>query len=109
MRIMRTLIALTGLVCMWLCVAPHPTEALSIGNVAVVEQTNFCEHCVNVEQTNVALIFQDIVASNPTTPSRFDPTAATRYALSVYHAPEQERAYVPSVSDGRRRVCDSHL
>jgi hypothetical protein len=45
----------------------------------------------------------------PTTPSRFDPTIATRYALSVYQAPEQERAYVTSVSDGRRRVCDSHL
>jgi hypothetical protein len=34
---------------------------------------------------------------------------ATRYALSVDHAAEQARAYVTSVSDSRRRVCDSHL
>ena len=54
-------------------------------------------------------ILEQLFEASPTTPSRFDPTAATRYALSVYHAPEQERAYVPSVSDGRRRVCDSHL
>ena len=46
---------------------------------------------------------------NPTTPSRFDLIVAPRYALSVYQAPKQERAYVPSVSDGRRRVCDSYL
>src|SRR4029450_12307415 len=49
--------------CGWLCVATHPSEALSIGNVAVVEQTNFCQHCVDVEQENVALIFQDIAVS----------------------------------------------
>src|SRR5215471_14852473 len=46
---------------------------------------------------------------NPTTPSRFDPIVATRYALSVDQAPDQERADVPSVSDGRRRVCEAHL
>jgi PEP-CTERM motif len=64
MRIRRTLLVLAGLACVWLCVAPHPSEALSIGNVAVVEQTNFCQHCVDVEQENVALIFQDIAVSS---------------------------------------------
>jgi hypothetical protein len=64
MRIRRTLLVLAGLVCAWLCVAPHPSEALSIGNVAVVEQTNFCQHCVDVEQENVALIFQDLAVSS---------------------------------------------
>ena len=64
MRIRRTLLVLAGLASVWLWVAPHSSEALSIGNVAVVEQTNFCEHCVNVTQSNEALIFQDIAISS---------------------------------------------
>ena len=64
MRIRWTLLVLAGLAFVWLCVAPHPSEALSIGNIAVVEQTNFCEHCVDVEQDNVALIFQDIAINS---------------------------------------------
>ena len=47
--------------------------------------------------------------SNPTTLSRFDMPIGTPYALPAYHAPYQEALYVPSVSDGRRRVCDSPL
>jgi hypothetical protein len=64
MRSRRTLLVLAGLVSVWLCVAPHSSEALSVGNVAVVEQTNFCEHCMNVTQTNEAFIFQDIAISS---------------------------------------------
>src|SRR2546427_6107847 len=46
---------------------------------------------------------------NPTTLSRFDMPIGTPYALPAYHAPYQEALYVTSVSDGRRRVCDSPL
>src|SRR5262249_41416344 len=78
MRIRRTLLGLAGLACVWLCVVPHPSEALSIGNVAVVEQTNFCQHCVDVEQENVALIFQDLAVSSifvySPAPGTLDPT-----------------------------------
>ena len=50
-----------------------------------------------------------LVGLNPTTLSRFDITVGTPYALLAYHAPYQEAVYVTSVSDGRRRVYDSHL
>jgi len=86
MRIRRTLRILAALVIVWLCATPHPTEALSMGNVAVVEQTNFCEHCVNVEQTNEALIFQliatsDILVYSPP-PGTLDPAWFTTMGTS---------------------------
>jgi hypothetical protein len=45
----------------------------------------------------------------PTTLSRFDMTVGTHYFLPAYYVPYQEGLYVTSVSDGRRRVCDSPL
>jgi len=45
----------------------------------------------------------------PTTPSRFDIIAASRYACPADGAQHQEAAHVTSVSDGRRRVCNTHL
>jgi len=55
----------------WLWFAPSSATALpivedlpTIGNIAAVEQTNYCENCIDVLQSNVALIFQDISNGN---------------------------------------------
>jgi len=46
---------------------------------------------------------------SPTAPSKFDMRAATRYARPAYGRQRQEAAYVTSMSDGRRWVCDSYF
>src|SRR5215470_2808286 len=47
--------------------------------------------------------------TNPTTISKFDMTVSMPYALRAHYAPYQEAMNVTSVSNGRQRVCDSHL
>jgi hypothetical protein len=77
------------------------------------EARQFLQRCKDLG-LNVTAAFSDYSQSfteaiNPTTLSRFDMTVGTPYALLAYHAPYQEVVYVTSVSDGRRRVYDSHL
>ena len=46
---------------------------------------------------------------NPTTTFVVDLSDLSPYAAPVYHPFDQERAHVTSLSDRRRRICDSHF
>jgi insertion element IS1 protein InsB len=86
----------------------------------LARKTNHIERFNNTLRQRVSRLVRDalsfskklahhIGAINPTTLSRFDMTVGTQYALPAYYAQYQEAMYVTSVSDGRRRVCDSRL
>ena len=47
--------------------------------------------------------------NNPTTTFVVDLSDLSPYAAPVYHPFDQERAHVTSLSDRRRRICDSHF
>jgi len=61
---MRMIIGITALVLVWVFSMSGDLQALSLANVATVVQINSCQDCAEVEQQNLAFIFQDISSTN---------------------------------------------
>jgi hypothetical protein len=61
---MRMIMGITALVLVWVFSMSGDLWALSLENIAAVVQMNSCQDCEEVEQQNLAFIFQDISSNN---------------------------------------------
>jgi uncharacterized membrane protein len=63
-KAMRMIMGITALVLVWVFSMSGDVWALSLENIAAVVQINACQDCEEVEQQNLAFIFQDISTNN---------------------------------------------
>ena len=61
---MRMIMGITALVLVWVFSMAGDVWAFSLENIAAVVQINACQDCEEVEQQNLAFIFQDISSNN---------------------------------------------
>jgi uncharacterized membrane protein len=61
---MRMIMGITALVLVWVFSMAGDVWAFSLENIAAVVQINACQDCKEVEQQNLAFIFQDISSNN---------------------------------------------
>ena len=61
---MRMIMGITALVLVWVFSMAGDVQALPLENIAAVVQINACQDCTEVEQQNLAFIFQDISTNN---------------------------------------------